>query len=58
MKKLVFFSLFNILFLSHAIGQTTNYHPLVYKTIKFANIDFNEHVKALDIFIAKCEGKQ
>ena len=57
-KKLAFLSVFNILFLSHAIGKTTNYHPLVYKTIKFANIDFDDHIKALDLFIAKWKLKK
>ena len=52
MKKLVLLSLFSILILN-SICHATTYHPLVYKTIKFANIDFDDHVKALDYFIAK-----
>jgi len=53
MKKLVFLSLFSILLLNYSIGHATNYHPFIYKTLKLANINFDDHVKALDYFIGK-----
>ena len=52
-KKLVFLSLFSIFLFSHSIGQTAISSPFTYKAIKLINVNFDDHVKALDFFIAK-----
>ena len=57
-KKLVFLSIFSIFLLNHSIGQTAVSSPFVYKTIKLINVNFDDHVKALDFFIAKWKPKK
>jgi len=55
MKKLMFLGgLLSVLVLGHStVVYATNYHPLVYETIRLLNIDIGDHVKALDYFIGK-----
>ncbi|MBI2646495.1 MAG: hypothetical protein HYW85_05645 [Deltaproteobacteria bacterium] len=57
-KKFVFLSLFSIFLLTHSIGQAAASSPFVYKTIKLININFDDHLKALDFFIAKWKPKK
>ena len=55
MKKVMFLGgLLSVLVLGHStVVYATNYHPLVYETIRLLNIDIGDHVKALDYFIGK-----
>ncbi len=42
-----------MLLLSYSVGHATSYNAIFYETLRLANINFDDHVKALDYFIGK-----
>ena len=57
MKKLIFLSLFSMLILSPA-SHASPYNAIFYETLRLANINFDDHLKALDFFIAQWKPKK
>ena len=47
-----------MLVFGHSICHATAYHATFYETLRLANINFDDHVKALDFFIAKWKPKK